>query len=67
MEKKKYVFSKPVVVSFESMVHDSISDFKEIDKAITQRTLNVYAYDCFDYAGNGNYFAYPDCMPGETF
>lgn len=67
MIKKKYIFVKPEKVSFENMVEESLKDFKEIDASIAQRTINVYAYDCFDYAGNGNYFAYPDCMTGESF
>ena len=67
MDKKKYQYQAPQAIDFDDMVKESVSDFAEIDRSIAMRTLNVYAYDCFDYAGNGNYFAYPDCGPTETF
>jgi hypothetical protein len=63
---KRYVYIDPQEVNFQQMVEESLTDFAEVDQSIATRTLNVYAYDCFDYAGNGNYFAYPDCIPGET-
>ncbi len=63
---KKYSYIDPQEVNFQQMVQESLRDFAEVDESIAARTLNVYAYDCFDYAGNGNYFAYPDCIPGET-
>ncbi|GEM_PF-2579179 len=66
MNMKKYLYIAPVMINFQDMVEESLGDFAEVDQSIAMRTLNVYAYDCFDYAGNGNYFAYPDCIPGET-
>jgi hypothetical protein len=64
--KKKYYFTIPEKFSMDSLVEDTLNGYEEIDKSIRERTLNVYAYDCFDYSGDGNYFATPDCMVGEN-
>ncbi len=64
--KKKYIYSSPEIVDLKNFIDNTLDDYAEIDQSISERTLSVYAYDCFDYAGNGNYFAYPDCISGET-
>ena len=64
---KKWNYISPEKVNIRQMIDDTVDDYDEIDQSIKERTLRAYAaYDCFDYAGNGNYFAYPDCDAAET-
>lgn len=59
---KKYVYLEPQEVSLDDLVKDFIPDYDVIDESIKQKTLQIYAYNCF----GSPYFSAPlHCPEGS--
>jgi hypothetical protein len=58
---KKYVYIPPEEMPFEDMMEEFIPNYDQLDESTKQKTLQVYAYNCF---GSPYFLAPTHCPEG---